>query len=866
MMSQFSANGQAQQGRPRGRPRGRGRGRGRGQAQPNPHGVINLDDDPVFYNIHEPAFHVNPQTPVGIYASHPPVNPHPPPPVAGPSRIIRPAHVIGGAQADPHVDGLNRGHIARRDNAAGRRRSISAYHDQLSQQNHRNQLALQQHDFQIGQPMHHSQAPNQDDAEQLNGDEENDAHMSQNHQQFRQSQALDEINDEDFDENQHPDLDAELEEHLRQIEEEEAEISRQRELPTARKAFVDPANRHSLGPMNIECQHCRALHFDGEKLSDSTRNNKKFGLCCLQGQIKLDLLPEPPQTLRDLLYGRSLLSPKFRNDIRSYNAAFAFTSVGVKVDESVTRGSGPYSFKIGGELHHLTGSLLPEGQEEPMYAQLYVHDPSQALGIRQRRNPRLDSTIMTDLQAMLHETHPYVPLYKQMYQLMADKPPEEQQNIAVRLHMSDETDQRRYNLPTVEEIAAVIPGDGTERRSDHRDIIVRLRGGALKRISHLHQSYSTLHYTMLFPRGESGFHPGIPAGEGGRSNTVSSRCYYAYRLHQRPNEPTTVLRGGKLLQQYVVDAWASTEQSELNWIRHHQKELRADVYQGLRDQAAQPGHDTDMAEIGQRIILPSSHSGSPRHMYQLFQDSMAICRFCRKPDIFLTMTANPNWPEIQEALLKDEGDNPNGKKQTAADRPDIVARVFQLKKEAVLKEIREGLFGKVGGLVHTIEFQKRGLPHMHLLIFLRSVHIIYNSIYLADIFNSKLSVTNQRSENPKMLMILSMHIFLILRRNPTSMLLLQRPCSMVPVVLIILMQSAWSTVDVLSDFQSSFKSRRFMVTMDIPRISVQTMVPLLHILRVVMSFGTVMLFLTMPISQPNMTVISIAKSVPLSKP
>ena len=83
------------------------------------------------------------------------------------------------------------------------------------------------------------------------------------------------------------------------------------------------------------------------------------------------------------------------------------------------------------------------------------------------------------------------------------------------------------------------------------------------------------------------------------------------------------------------------------------------------------------------------------------------------------MMANPNWPEIQETLLKDEGNNPTGKKQTAADQPDIVAWVFELKKEALLKEIREGLFGKVGALVHTIEFQKRGLPHMHLLIFLR---------------------------------------------------------------------------------------------------------------------------------------------------
>ncbi|KAG6897600.1 hypothetical protein C0995_010319, partial [Termitomyces sp. Mi166 len=56
------------------------------------------------------------------------------------------------------------------------------------------------------------------------------------------------------------------------------------------------------------------------------------------------------------------------------------------------------------------------------------------------------------------------------------------------------------------------------------------------------------------------------------------------------------------------------------------------------------------------------------------------------------MTANPNWPEVQEALLKEPA--VNGKKQTASDRPDIVARVFELKKNALLQDIKKGLFGK----------------------------------------------------------------------------------------------------------------------------------------------------------------------------
>ena len=102
-------------------------------------------------------------------------------------------------------------------------------------------------------------------------------------------------------------------------------------------------------------------------------------------------------------------------------------------------------------------------------------------------------------------------------------------------------------------------------------------------------------------------------------------------------------------------------------------------------------------------------------MQQLFQDSMAICRFFDMPDIFLTMAADPNRKEIQDNLFT----WPNGQKQSASDRPDIVVRVFEEKKKALLKEIKEGhVFGKVAAMVHTVEFQKRGLPHMHLLIFL----------------------------------------------------------------------------------------------------------------------------------------------------
>lgn len=58
-----------------------------------------------------------------------------------------------------------------------------------------------------------------------------------------------------------------------------------------------------------------------------------------------------------------------------------------------------------------------------------------------------------------------------------------------------------------------------------------------------------------------------------------------------------------------------------------------------------------------------------------------------KPDLFITFTCNPTWPEITDNLL------PN---QTASDRPDLVDRVFKLKLEALLKDIVVyGVLGEV---------------------------------------------------------------------------------------------------------------------------------------------------------------------------
>ncbi|XP_068323280.1 uncharacterized protein [Pyrus communis] len=74
------------------------------------------------------------------------------------------------------------------------------------------------------------------------------------------------------------------------------------------------------------------------------------------------------------------------------------------------------------------------------------------------------------------------------------------------------------------------------------------------------------------------------------------------------------------------------------------------------------------------------------------------------------MTCNPSWEEITSELFPG---------QTPQDRPDLLTRIFRTKYEHLKKVIyNTGVPGKTIAHVHVIEFQKRGLPHCHMLIIL----------------------------------------------------------------------------------------------------------------------------------------------------
>nr|XP_016442786.1 PREDICTED: uncharacterized protein LOC107768197 [Nicotiana tabacum] len=121
-------------------------------------------------------------------------------------------------------------------------------------------------------------------------------------------------------------------------------------------------------------------------------------------------------------------------------------------------------------------------------------------------------------------------------------------------------------------------------------------------------------------------------------------------------------------------------------------------------------------KVVQRVLLPTSFIGGPRDMRRHYMDAMTLVQYFGRPDIFITMTCNTEWVEIQEELC--EGQLPQ-------DRPDLVTRVFRAKLQDLKDQIfNKEIFGPIAAHVFVIEFQKRGLPHIHLLVILKEGHKI----------------------------------------------------------------------------------------------------------------------------------------------
>nr|XP_017246302.1 PREDICTED: uncharacterized protein LOC108217905 [Daucus carota subsp. sativus] len=490
--------------------------------------------------------------------------------------------------------------------------------------------------------------------------------------------------------------------------------------------YLIPEEYATLGGPSKVCSSCNAMMWHEERVNKNvTKGQPLFSICCRKGEVKLpDPLPTP--SYLDNLYKDLTRGPDFQRSIRIYNAMFAFTSAGGNVDHSINRGRGPYIYRLNGQNHHVFGSLIPDDGDTPKFCQLYIYDTTNEVNNRLRwvnvsdQQP-VDAEIVEGLIRMLDNTNELAKKFRSARDRWENN---DICDLKVELKVCRAENGRENHISASNEVAGIMVGSSSNTTPD-RDIIIEPKFGKLQRVSYIHPKLMALQYPLLFPNGEDGYHDKIPFQSADLSNLkerdyISMKDYYAYRFHVRQNQSLTDRLGGRLFQQYVVDAFSSIEQTRLWWFRKNQTILRNELYSHICDSVRKG--DLASSNVGKGVILPSGFVGSKRYMQQNFQDALAVCRHVGHPDIFLTMTTNPLWDEIQKMMQF----LPGCKSENS---PDIISRVFRLKLDQLTTDIKKkayfGVCVGVSTVMYVVEFQKRGLPHVHMLIWLDSKSKIY---------------------------------------------------------------------------------------------------------------------------------------------
>lgn len=126
---------------------------------------------------------------------------------------------------------------------------------------------------------------------------------------------------------------------------------------------------------------------------------------------------------------------------------------------------------------------------------------------------------------------------------------------------------------------------------------------------------------------------------------------------------------------------------------------------------------------------------------------MAVVRALGKPDLFVTFTCNPDWPEIKQNIKH---------YHKVQYRHDIVVRVFKGKLKAFMDDIlNNDLFGKVMFYNYSIEFQKRGLPHAHIIIAMHEQNKITTEDEIDKIISAEIP---DQQEDPELFETVTKHL------------------------------------------------------------------------------------------------------------
>ena len=486
------------------------------------------------------------------------------------------------------------------------------------------------------------------------------------------------------------------------------------------------------------CPHCAARVWRAE------RSRASFWQCCRNGEMLLpdEVFPHIPAELQSLYE-----EPRFSFYSRSINNHLSFTAVGT----TPTQGQGglgmnfampyPSTGKLQGKTYHV---LSPIDQCNPGHsANIYIiqdmADPQ--LGVASTIVNTADRAVYLRLLALLRayllQNNPVAAQLRSMMELTeAERRAGGITGLHIQVHARDEAVDRNeiaayYRSSTSANIpppryAVIFPitsppqagSDPTARTADGTPY----NGRTL--INENSALYESLQFPVIFPTGQGGwfnktYGPDRQIATEVRSTTGKPMTLFQY-VHSAIFQRPVLQLAGRCAQEYLLDQYSRWQAQKFAYLRY---QLHRPTGSGARVVSRALAHNIttsrrsngnltgsqEYAKVGRLLSLPSSVPGSKKYQQRLHQDGMTVVEKLGKPTLFITMTCNPNWPDIVNQLAPG---------QNASDNPILVNRVFNMMLTDFLRKLRSGYYFGVPSeyLTYVVEFQKRGLPHAHIAV------------------------------------------------------------------------------------------------------------------------------------------------------
>lgn len=436
---------------------------------------------------------------------------------------------------------------------------------------------------------------------------------------------------------------------------------------TFKDYMAQSLRRMSPPTWDRSCNTCGAKLLKGEVST----------FCCQGGNKRIPPLPPLPENIAAIASTDTSAAALSRYS-RRLNSLFSFTAIGATGHFQTFR-TGPANVAINGRTYHRIFDIAD--RQHSLHWYLYDENERESHG----QHIHVPVQWTRALNADLANWNPYVRHLRRFDALPMG------QTTALEL------------------TEASINGDFAAIMHSPNSTVIQPRSILIWRNSDRQPSfipicsrhYEPLQYPLLFPHGTSGWGPGIPlpARENQRRPTVrlnwTALDWCRARLLQDVDGRFS--KFGRLTSEYVVDMYSRIEENRLRFVQHSRVDYARELDPTLADDQSID------------INLPASFLGSRAWTSLQTADGLALARRYGKPSYFITFTCNPHWPEI-EACLR-EG-------QTASDVPVVVARAFKLRLQRFLEILRHR-FGQKIYMIKVIEFQKRGLPHAHIILKVR---------------------------------------------------------------------------------------------------------------------------------------------------